>query len=288
MGIEGSRVGEAESLLDFTVGSVEEGGTPYIGDSHVEVLLGLRYPRTDQSAELSFYVTGKVQELLFKLLFTEVNAARDLLLDDYLGPALWRLRRAGHAQRMLTTSWKQVSTIAPAEFVALQDELGGMAPESQFLMYRSFGYRRLEFALGGKSPEIAAVYAAVPRLRTLIEATLRAPSLYDGVLALLLRRGVNIPVECVERDFARPYEPHPAVEQAWAGIYREARGELYSLAEALTELDHQYDRWRTTHLLTVERLLGHKPGTGTPGAVWPGPVAEHRFFPELRAARSEV
>ncbi|GAA2427920.1 hypothetical protein GCM10010191_46050 [Actinomadura vinacea] len=56
-------------------------------------------------------------------------------------------------------------------------------------------------------------------------------------------RGADIPAECVERDFARPYEPHPAVEQAWAGIYREADGELYSLAVALNELDHGSVVW---------------------------------------------
>ncbi|MEV0406748.1 tryptophan 2,3-dioxygenase family protein [Actinoallomurus sp. NPDC050550] len=252
-----------------------------------EVLLGLQYPRTDQSAELSFYVTGKVQELLFKLLFTDINAARDLLLDDLVQLALWRLRRVGHVQRMLIASWEQVSAITPAEFAVLRDELVGIASGSQSLMYRTFWHRRLEFALGGKSPEMATAFAAVPRLHTVIEATLGAPSLYDAVLALLRRKGANIPMECVERDFARPYQPHPAVEQAWAEIYREASGEMYSLAEAPTELDHRYSHWRTTHLQTVERLLSHTPETGgTPGAVWPGPATEHRFFPELRSARA--
>ncbi|GAA2427937.1 hypothetical protein GCM10010191_46070 [Actinomadura vinacea] len=69
----GAETAQGESLLDFTIGSVNEGGTPYIGHRQVEVLLCLEYPRTEQAAELLFYVTGKTQELLFKLLFTEVN-----------------------------------------------------------------------------------------------------------------------------------------------------------------------------------------------------------------------
>ncbi|WP_433179662.1 tryptophan 2,3-dioxygenase family protein [Actinoallomurus sp. CA-150999] len=273
---------QGESLLGFTGDRGDEGGMPCVGYRDVEVLLGLRYPRTDQWAELSFYATGKVQELLFKLLFTEVNWVRDLLLDDVVGSALWRLRRVGHVQRMLIASWEQLSSVTPAEFATLRDELGGIASRSQSLAYRSFWHRRLEFALGGKSPEMVAAYAAVPRLHAVIEATLREPSLYDAVLALLRRKGADIPVGCVERDITRPYEPHPAVERAWAEIYREASGEMYSLAEALTGLDHRYAHWRTTHLLTVRRLLDHTPETGRI------PSAEHRFFPELRAARSKA
>ncbi|HET9896493.1 MAG TPA: hypothetical protein VFQ44_16320 [Streptosporangiaceae bacterium] len=34
------------------------------------------------------------------------------------------------------------------------------------------------------------------------------------------------------------------------------RGELYHLAEALMDLAYELGRWRSVHLLTVERLLG--------------------------------
>ncbi|MEU9247357.1 tryptophan 2,3-dioxygenase family protein, partial [Streptomyces sp. NPDC048385] len=48
-------------------------------------------------------------------------------------------------------------------------------------------------------------------------------------------------------------------------------------------------RWRTTHLLTVERLLGTKSGTaGTSGAAWLRRAAEHRFFPELWTVRARI
>ncbi|XVQ07230.1 tryptophan 2,3-dioxygenase [Spirillospora sp. CA-255316] len=279
---------DAVPQLDFSVDRVNEGSTPYSDYHHVEGLLSLQYPRTDKPAELSFYITGKTQELLSKLLVTEVNRARDVLFDDRLEQALWHLRRAGHVQKMLTVSWEQVSAVTPTEFAALRDELD-TASETESLLHRSFRYRRLEFALGGKSPEMVAAYAPVPRFHTLIETTLRASSLYDAVLALLLRRGANIPEECVERDYARPYEPHPAVEKVWAGIYRDASGDLYLLAEALHELNRQYSRWRTTHLLTMKRILGHNPETSdTSGVAWLGPVAEDRFFPELRAARPKI
>jgi tryptophan 2,3-dioxygenase len=272
-----------EPLLDFTVGRVNEGSMPYIDYHHVDVLLGLQHPRTDEPAELSFYIIGQVQELLFKLLFTEANRIRDLLFDDRLDRALGYLRRAERVQRVLTACWEPVSTISPTEFAAFRDELGTASG------FQSFMYRQLEFALGNKSPRMAAAYAAVPAIHAQVEAALRAPSLYDAVLALLRRRGLNIPLECVERDFARPYEPHPAVQKAWAGVYDAAGGDLYVLAEALSELNYQFSRWRMTHLLAVERVLGRKPGTGgTSGVEWLRRVAEYRFFPELWNVRSDI
>ncbi len=45
-------------------------------------------------------------------------------------------------------------------------------------------------------------------------------------------------------------------------------------------------RWRALHLLTVERTIGSKPGTGgSSGVAWLRRVSEHRFFPELWTAR---
>jgi tryptophan 2,3-dioxygenase len=276
---------EGDPVLDFTTGRVTEDSTPYIDYHQVDVLLELQHPRTNEPAELSFYITGQVQELLFKLLFTEVNRVRDLLFDDRIEQALWYLRRAERVQRVLTASWEPVSTITPAEFAAFRDELGTASG------FQSSMYRQLEFALGNKSPKIAEAYRTVPWVYERIDVSLRAPSLYDAALTTLERHGADIPPACLDRDFAQPYEPHPAVENAWAEIYQsgEPGQQLYRLAEALSELTSQYSRWRSTHLLTVERVIGHRPGTGgTSGIEWLRKTVEHRFFPELWAVRSTI
>lgn len=273
-----------EPMLDFDVANGSE-STAYIGYHHVDVLLGLQHPRTSEPAELSFYITGQIQELLFKLLFTEVNRIRDLLFEDDLDEALRYLRRAGHVQRVLTTTWEPVSTITPAEFAAFRDELGSASG------MQSYMYRQLEFALGNKAPRMAEPYRPVGWVYERVMAALRAPSLYDAALGVLRRRGLGVPANCVERDFAEPYQPHAAVEQAWARVYRSHRehADVHALAEALCDLNHQHAQWRYTHLLTVERILGHKPGTGgTSGVSWLRKVAEHRFFPELLGARTAI
>jgi tryptophan 2,3-dioxygenase len=274
-----------EPMLDFTKGRGTANSMPYIDYHSVDALLSLQHPRTDEPAELSFYITGQVQELLFKLLFTEVNRVRDLVFEDRLDDVMWYLRRTERIQRVLTATWEPVSTITPTEFAAFRDELGTASG------FQSYGYRQLEFALGNKSPRMAEAYRPVPWVHELVDAALRAPSLYDAALHLLLERGLDIPRECVKRDYAEPYEPRPEVEEAWARVYhgRRERPDLYAFAEALCELNYQYSRWRTTHLLTVERIIGYKPGTGgTAGVTWLRKVAEHRFFPELWAVRSSI
>ncbi|RBM17329.1 tryptophan 2,3-dioxygenase family protein [Streptomyces sp. PT12] len=132
-----------EPMLDSAAANDSE-STAYIGYHHVDVLLGLQHPRTGEPAELPFYITGQIQELLFKLLFTEVNRIRDLLLADDLDEALRHLRRVEGVQRVLTTTWESLSTITPTEFAAFRDQLGSASG------VQSYMYRQLEFALGNK------------------------------------------------------------------------------------------------------------------------------------------
>ncbi len=272
-----------EPVLDFSVGRVNENSTPYIDYHSVDALLSLQHPRTEEPAELTFYITGQVQELLFKLLFTEINRVRDLLFDDRIDDALWYLRRIERTQRVLTACWEPVSTLTPREFANFRNELGSASG------FQSYMYRQLEFSLGNKVRRMAEAYHAVPWLHEQVTAVLEAPSLYDATLAVLHRRG-RIPEKCVPVEFAEPYVPDALVEEAWGAIYRspEEDPQLHALAEALSELNYQYSRWRTTHLLAVERIMGHKPGTGgTLGVEWLRRVAEHRFFPELWSVRTE-
>ncbi|AHH99271.1 tryptophan 2,3-dioxygenase [Kutzneria viridogrisea] len=266
---------------EFDFGASAE-STPYIDYHHVDVLLSLQHPRTQEPAELSFYICGQVQELLFKLLFTEVNLARDLLFARRLDPALAVLRRTERTLRVLVTTWEPLSTITVSEFHNFRDELGEASG------FQSYMYRQLEFALGNKSPRMAEAHRGVDWVYKQVDAALRAPSLYDAALSYLHSQGVELPAGCFTRDPAEPAPHDPAVQAAWARVYREPERHHgpYLLAEALSDLNYQYARWRSTHLLTVERVIGGRPGSGgTDGVGWLRRIAEHRFFPELSAAR---
>ena len=66
-----------------------------------------------------------------------------------------------------------------------------------------------------------------------------------------------------------------------------AYGPLWDLAEALIEHDSMWARWRSRHVLMVERQIGTKSGTGgSTGAPYLRARLDLRFYPELWDLRS--
>lgn len=260
------------------------GNTPYVTYAAMDQLLALRRPLTKAATEPGFIVLSQVKELLFSLLHTEFSAAREQLRHDDLAGALWTLRRAHRVQAVLLSCWEALGALTPTEFNEFRDILGHASG------FQSVSYRRLEFLLGNKNPAMVEPHRNAPQYESVL-AQLRETSLYDEVLALLRRRHLPVPAEVIDRDVAQPYRPHEDVEAAWRVVYTESERypDLYQLAEALTDVSAHFARWRYTHLVTVQRLLGNKAGTGgTHGVSWLRDIAEHRFFPELWSMRSAL
>ncbi|WP_345945062.1 tryptophan 2,3-dioxygenase [Streptomyces albus subsp. chlorinus] len=268
-------------LVDFDAGT-----TPYIDYQSIDVLLSLQHPRSAEPAEVPFYVLGQVKELLFKLLYEELVRVRSLLDADEVRQAVWVLRRVHREAGLLCSTWDVLGSLAPTEFNAFRDSLG------QASGLQSYMYRMVEYILGNKDPQLARAHLGVPGVADQVRRALEEPSVYDAALALLARRGAPLTAATLERDPARAHEPSEEAERAWARVYAEGGGpddELFRLAEALVDVAEAMCRWRSLHLLTVERIIGTKPGTGgTHGVRWLRRVSEHRFFPELWSARGRL
>ncbi|MER7468164.1 tryptophan 2,3-dioxygenase family protein [Streptomyces sp. NPDC097981] len=266
-----------EPFLDFPGPS-----TPYIDYQSIDVLLSLQHPLSKAPAEPTFYVLGQVKELLFKLLYGELCAVRALLDDDDVPQAVWTLRRAGRVIELLTRTWDVLGTLAPTEFNAFREHLGRASG------FQSYMYRMLEYVLGNKNAAMARPHRRVPHVHVQVQEALQAPSVYDSALHLLARRGSAIPDDVLVRDLSAPYVPHAAVERAWADQYSAGPGDhTFELSEALISVAEGFGRWRSLHLLTVERVIGTKSGTGgTTGVQWLRRAAEQRIFPELWSARA--
>ncbi|UNO44250.1 tryptophan 2,3-dioxygenase [Streptomyces sp. MST-110588] len=264
-------------MLDF-----EGHSTPYIDYQSIDVLLSLQHPRSQAPSEPTFYILGQVKELLFKLVYEEMVRIRGLLEQDRVPDAVWALRRSRRVLELLVGCWDVLGTLAPTEFNAFRDHLGKASG------FQSYMYRMVEYVLGNKVAELARPHRNVPHVNDAVQEALHSPSVYDAALALLARRGADIPREHLQRDFSLPYEPSAHVERAWAEVYRagDPTDPAFLLAEALMDVAEAACRWRAVHLLTVERVIGFKPGTGgTHGVAWLRRISEHRFFPELWAAR---
>lgn len=269
--------GEEAPKLDFG------GTTPYEDYVHASVLHTLQKQASDDPREMSFLVITQIMELYFGLLcFEWRQAQRELRVDD-LRAAVRTLRRSDLHLQGLNAAWRPIARMTPGEFNSFRDALGEGSG------FQSGVYREMEFLLGEKSRSMLVPHRAVPKLHDALEELLHAPSLYDDVLAALHRRGLGVPLDVLERDLSRAYEPNADVEAVWAEVYRGDDRDLLELGEALTDIAEEFARWRYDHLLATRRSMGAKVGTGgSAGVAWLEKRTQRSVFPELWTARSFV
>lgn len=249
----------------------------------LETLLAAQQPLTEAHDEMLFIVIHQVQELWMKLIIHELQSAMGLLQQGIVDPALKMLARVCRAQEQMSASWEVLATMTPSDYLQFRSAFGRASG------FQSYQYRLIEFLLGNKEPFMMKPHRHKPEQYRRLEATLRAPSLYDLALRLLAQGGLALPEAVLKRDFAKPYEPQEAVAEAWLTVYRqpERYWDLYYLAEKLVDVEVNFRRWRFSHLTTVERTIGHKKGSGgTAGVAYLKRVLEIVLFPELWQVRT--
>jgi tryptophan 2,3-dioxygenase len=262
-----------------------EGQLTYGRYLQLDRLLACQEGVSDSHDELLFIVIHQAMELWLKVMVHELHAARSRVAEGDLRPAFKMLARVSRVQAQMIQSWDVLSTLTPADYLAFRHRLG---PASGF---QSHQYRLVEFLLGNKQQSVLAAHRHTPEIHRLLEQELKTPSLYDEALRLLSRRGLTIPSELLERDWTQPYQPHAAARSAWALVYREAvtHWDLYELAEELVDLEDWSRQWRFRHVTTVERIIGHKQGTGgSSGVAYLKRALEVRLFPELWQVRTDL
>ncbi len=248
-------------------------------------LLACQRPLTERHDELLFVIIHQASELWMKLCLHEITAAIRQIRADDLGPAFKMMARVARIQVNLIQSWEILSTLTPADYSSFRSALGRSSG------FQSFQYRMLEFRLGNKHADMARVFESKPEIFAEVQRALIEPSIYDESLALLARRGLKIPEDKLSRDFSHGYVADPQVTAAWREVYRDAERhwDLYELAEKLVDLEYRFHLWRFSHMKTVERIIGAKPGTGgTSGVAYLQKALALRFYPELWDVRTEI
>ena len=281
--VETARLGyrplEAEVTTDL------EGRTTYAGYLRLDALLSAQQPLSDHHDEMLFIVAHHVTELWLKLVGHELRSAKALLASDDLAPALKRLARVKHIERQMFEAWGVLETLTPVEYAQFRGVLGDASG------FQSLGYRTVEFLLGNKNPAMVQVFRHDPAAYEQLQADLTSPSLYDEFLRLLARRGLPVPAERVDRDWSEPYTAHDGVVEAVRLVYADTatHWDVYETAEELVDLEESFQLWRFRHLKTVERVIGHKRGTGgSSGVGFLRRALDLTFFPELLAVRSQI
>jgi tryptophan 2,3-dioxygenase len=174
----------------------------------------------------------------------------------------------------MTLSWDVLATLTPVDYLAFRDVLGTSSG------FQSAQFRELEFRLGIKDPAFLEHHAKGSAARARLQAALDRPSLREASISALERSG-----------FALDDRSDQALAAAWLQVYRDADRwfDLYQLAEKLVDLDDALAMWRHKHVLTVERIIGNKMGTGgSAGAAYLRSTLGKRVFPELWALRTDL
>jgi tryptophan 2,3-dioxygenase len=248
-------------------------------------LLDAQHLESDPPAhdELLFITVHQVYELWFQQLLHEVGAARDAMLAS-MGSAsnggasrLWwaqhLLQRVHVIERLLVQQIDVLETMTPQDFLEFRQRL---APASGF---QSVQFRELEFLSGAKDPRY------VDRFRGLsddekarLQRRLDEPTLWDAFLGVLDAHGL----------------PHATEEELFGSLRsaahdRSSYAEVWALAEALLQHDELSAAWRARHVVMVERMIGHKSGTGgSSGADYLRSRLAMRYFPVLWELRSQL
>jgi tryptophan 2,3-dioxygenase len=252
---------------------------------HLDEILHAQHPLSPAHDEMLFIVQHQTSELWMKLMLHELTAAMRCVAGEDLHAGFKMLARVSRILEQLGSAWNVLSTMAPPEYTAIRPYLSNSSG------FQSAQYRCIEFALGNKNAAMLKPHAHRPELLAMVESAWRAPSLYDLSLQLMARRGIEVPASHLQRDWTRPYEPSPGVQDAWLQVYREpkAHWDLYQLGEKLTDLEDAFRLWRFRHVTTVERVIGFKRGTGGTGGVsYLRKMLDVVLFPELWRIRTDL
>ncbi|MGG2065546.1 tryptophan 2,3-dioxygenase [Bacillus sp. S14(2024)] len=251
----------------------------------LDSLLSSQKRLSDHHDEMLFIVIHQASELWMKLILHEIEAAIESIKNENLAPAFKMLARVSKIQSQIIQSWDILATLTPAEYIEFRDSLG------QASGFQSYQYRMIEFALGYKTPHVLKIYEKDAELHARLYKALHTPSLYDVAIQTLAKEGFPINPSVLQRDITQPYEADATVEAAWLEVYSDVKKywDLYQLAEKLIDIEDWLQQWRFRHMKTVERIIGHKMGTGgSSGVSYLKRVLDQSFFPELWTIRTKL
>ncbi|MFG6113915.1 tryptophan 2,3-dioxygenase [Halobacillus sp. MO56] len=251
----------------------------------LDQLLNAQNRLSDHHDEMLFIIIHQVSELWMKLILHELRASIDAIRGGDLQGAFKMLARVSKIQTQIIHAWDVLSTLTPAEYIQFRDQLG------QASGFQSYQYRMIEFALGYKTSHVLKIYEKNPELHAKLTNAYESPSIYDAAIEALAKAGLDINPDLVNRDFTETYHGDSTVEAAWTTVYEnvEKYWDLYQLAEKLVDIEDWLQQWRFRHMKTVERIIGHKTGTGgSSGVGYLKKVLDHRFFPELWDVRTNL
>ncbi|HEX8221675.1 MAG TPA: tryptophan 2,3-dioxygenase family protein [Chloroflexia bacterium] len=233
----------------------------------VPELIGLQVPLGPDEAhdEMLFIIAQQAQELWFKQVLHDLRLVIDRLESGEITFALHLLGRINKIMHVVGQEVTVLATMPPPEFQRFRHVLSSSSG------FESEQFRELEIASGLREPTFIK----------LIERHMNVP----GIWTRWPRSLHDTFLELVE-----PLAPDPVDAVVQIYMNTATHGQLFLLAEALSEYEVRFGEWRFNHIKLVERTIGDRAmGTaGSAGAGYLGKTLGYRFFPELWEARNRI
>ena len=169
--------------------------------------------------------------------------------------------------------------MTPAEFLQFRDALN---PASGF---QSIQFREVEFAAGLQDEKYIGFFRNDPAGQEKLRARLAQPTVRDAFYGLLAQLGEDIPAQPWSEDNERK------IIDVLKPIYENPEGMLprYLLCESLVDFDQYLALWREHHVRVVERIIGHRIGTGgSSGVGYLKSTTGKKCFPLLWRVRTQL
>lgn len=247
----------------------------------LDEILDAQRPRSDEHDEMLFIVIHQVYELWFKQLLHEFRRAQEVLSAGETAHALHTLRRSLTILKVVVAQIDVLETMTPRQFTSFRARLEASSG------FQSAQFREIEAVLGRRDARVFRHYPPGAQ-HDRIEAAMTRPSLFDSFVRYLSLHGYDVPAKCLHRDVAAPIEPSPELQAVLLRVYQDDAGEA-QICERLVDLDEGVQEWRYRHVKMVERVIGHKVGTGgSAGADYLRTTLFSPLFPDLWAVRSEL
>lgn len=251
----------------------------------VPELLALQQPVSEPAHhdEMLFIVIHQSYELWFKLILHELGSAMGFMQQGAVLRARHFVARVVEILRNLVPQIHILETMTPAEFLQFRHRL---MPASGF---QSVQFREVEFAAGLKDERYLRFFRNRPDELRRLEQRLADPDLRTCFYDMLRSLGHPIPEDAVARCDAGDEEARGMVLDVLRGIWSDPEKDLplYLLGESLIELDEYLSLWREHHVQVVERIIGHKRGTGgSSGVGYLRQTTQKKCFPLLWEVRT--
>jgi tryptophan 2,3-dioxygenase len=261
-----------------------EASVTYQSYLHLDTLLSLQVPRSEgpEHDEMLFIVIHQVYELWFKEVLHELQHVADLFSSDKPHRAQHTLKRILTILKVLVAQLDILETMTPLEFLSFRARLEAASG------FQSNQFRQIEFLLGAKNQSALARFPEGSPGRLALERQYRQPTVWDAFLRYLAREGYPVPDSHLARDYSKPIEPTPEIQQILLDVYRRDVKSA-EICERLVDLDEGIAEWRYRHVRMVERTIGNKPGTGgSRGAAYLQSTVGRNLFPDLWEIRSRL